>query len=128
MQHLVPSSSARRQRGVTAIGGLAILIVVVSAIILTLKLAPHYIDFYTIQTVIDGLPQDEMKTMSRTALNEQLTKRFQINNLRDFPIRDIITVERSRDSTVLEIQYERRENLFLNIDVVITFHKRYEYS
>lgn len=128
MQHLVPSSSARRQRGVTAIGGLAILIVVVSAIVLTLKLAPHYIDFYTIQSVVDGLPRDEVRGMSRTALNEALDKRFKINNLRDFAIRDIITVERSRDSTVLEIQYERRENLFLNIDVVITFNKRYEYT
>jgi len=113
---------------VTAIGGLAILIVVVSAIILTLKLAPHYIDFYTIQSVVDALPREEVRGMSRTALNEALDKRFKINNLRDFAIRDIITVERSRDSTVLEIQYERRENLFLNIDVVITFHKRYEYT
>lgn len=128
MQHLPPSPAAGRQRGVTAMGGLAILVLVVSAIIVVLKIGPHYIDFYTIQSVIDGLPREEMRTMSRTALDEQLTKRFQINNLRDFPIRDIITVERSRDSTVLEVQYERRENLFLNIDVVITFHKRYEYS
>jgi hypothetical protein len=119
---------AHRQRGLTAIGGLAVLIVVVSAIMMTLKLAPHYIDFYTIQTVIEGLPREEVRSMSRVALNEQLDKRFKINNLREFAIRDIITVERSRDLTVLEVLYERRENLFLNIDVVITFHKRYEYT
>jgi hypothetical protein len=119
---------ARQQRGMTAIGGLVTLIVIVSAITLTLKILPHYIDFYTIQTVIEGLPRDEVRGMTRVALNEQLDKRFQINNLRDFAIRDIITVERGRDATVLQVQYERRENLFLNIDVVITFHKRYEYG
>jgi hypothetical protein len=135
MQHLSPwpASSRRttarsRQRGLTAVGGLAVLVLVVSAIMVTLKIGPHYIDFYTIQSVIDGLPREDMRTMSRAALNDQLAKRFQINNLRDYSIRDIITVERSRDSTVLEVQYERRENLFLNIDVVITFHKRYEYT
>ena len=128
MQLFTPSSPARHQRGLTAIGGLAVLVVVVSAIVLTLKVAPHYIDFYTIQKVVDALPEDEVRGMSRAALNDALDKRFQINNLRDFTIRDIITVERTRDNTVLLIQYERRENLFLNIDVVITFHKRYEYT
>jgi hypothetical protein len=119
---------ARRQRGMTAISGLATLVLIVSAITLTLKLAPHYIDFYTIQSVIEELPREEVRGMTRAALNEQLDKRFRINNLRDFAIRDIISIERSRDATVLQVQYERRENLFLNIDVVITFHKRYEYS
>jgi hypothetical protein len=133
MQHSSSSqpgrhSSARRQRGMTAIGGLATLIIIVSAITLTLKLVPHYIDFYTIQSVIEALPSEEVRGMTRAALNEKLDKSFKINNLRDFAIRDIITVERSRDATVLQVQYERRENLFLNIDVVITFHKRYEYG
>ena len=123
-----PSSPAGRQRGLTAIGWLATLVVLVSGILLTLKIAPHYIDFYTVQSVIDGLPEQEVRNMSRAALHETLEKRFQINNLREFKIRDIITVERSRDATVLEVRYERRENLFLNVDVVITFHKRYEYT
>jgi hypothetical protein len=119
---------ARRQRGMTAIGGLAMLVIIVSAITLTLKLVPHYIDFHSIKSVIEELPREEVRGMSRAALNEQLDKRFKINNLRDFAIRDIITVERSRNATVLQVQYERREKLFLNIDVVITFHKRYEYG
>jgi hypothetical protein len=50
-----------------------------------------------------------------------------INNLRDFKIRDIIEIERSRDGTVLKLSYERREHLFLNIDVVIKFNDRFEY-
>jgi hypothetical protein len=132
MQHLSRSAATaaplRRQRGLTAMGGLLVLVVTASVITMALKVVPHYIDFYTIQTVIEGLPRHEVRSMSRIALNEQLDKRFKINNLREFAIRDIITVERSRDLTVLEVLYERRENLFLNIDVVITFHKRYEYT
>ena len=123
-----PPGSRRRQRGLSAMGGLALLVLIVSGITLTLKLAPHYIDFYTMTSVLDGLPADDVRTMSRPALNEMLQKRFKINNLRDFEIRDIITLERSREGTVLEVRYERREHILFNVDVVITFEKRYDYS
>lgn len=117
-----------RQRGLSAMGGLLVLVLIVSGITLTLKLAPHYIDFYTMTSVLDGLPADDVRTMSRPALNDMLQKRFKINNLRDFEIRDIITLERSREGTVLEVRYERREHILFNVDVVITFEKRYDYS
>ena len=121
-------SSPARERGLSAMGALGMLIVIVAGITLTLKLAPHYIDFYTMQSVIEGLPPQEVRGMTRTNLNEALQKRFKINNLRDFKIRDIIELERSRDGTVLMVKYERREHLFFNVDVVITFEKRYEYT
>lgn len=122
------STLARRQRGLSAMGALLVLILLVAGVTVTLKLAPHYIDFYTVQSVIEGLPENDVRTMPRAALSDNLKKRFKINNLRDFDIRDMITLDRSREGTVLEISYERREHLFLNIDVVISFHKRYEYS
>ncbi|MDZ7669166.1 MAG: DUF4845 domain-containing protein [Gammaproteobacteria bacterium] len=128
MQHMAQWSPARRQRGLTAIGGLVVLVLVVGGIILTLKLVPHYLDFYTMQSVLEGMPAKDVRAMNRGALNDAIEKRFKINNLRDFKISDIINVERSRDITVLEVNYERREHLFFNIDVVITFEKSYEYS
>lgn len=123
-----PSAGRRRQRGLTAIGGLAVLLLIVSGVTLTLKLAPHYLDYYTLQSVLEGLPASEVRTMSRTSLRDTLKKRFKINNLRDFEISDIITLDRSRDGTVLLLKYERREHLLFNVDVVLTFEKRYEYS
>src|SRR6056297_134435 len=114
-------SSPSRQRGLTGMGWLAVLVLVVSGITLTLKIGPHYIDFYTMKSVLEGLPADQVHKMSRTQINDTLEKRFKLNNLRDFRIRDIITVDRGRDGTSLEVNYERRENLFFNVDVIITF-------
>jgi hypothetical protein len=128
MQNSALSSPAQRQRGLSALGTLLALILVVAGITLTLKLAPHYIDFYTMQSVLEGLPAQEVRTISRVNLHEMIQKRFKINNLRDFKIRDIINLDRSRDGTVLELKYERREHLFFNVDVVISFEKRYEYG
>ena len=121
------SSPARRQGGLSALSALAALLAIVAVITVTLKLAPHYIDFFTMRSVIQGLPANEVRSMSRTALNEMLQKRFKINNLRDFDIRDIIDLDRSREGTVLELKYERREHLIYNVDVVISFEERYEY-
>lgn len=128
MANPVLASLRRRQRGLGTLGLLLVLVLVVGGIILILKLAPHYIDFYTMNSVLEGMPSSDVRTMNRSALNDAIDKRFRINNLRDFNIRDIINVERSRDATVLEVKYERRENLFFNIDIVITFEKRYEYN
>lgn len=118
---------AARQRGLSALGMLFVLVLIVIGITLTLRLAPHYIDYYTINSVIEGLPESEVRTASRTTLVDLLKKRFSINNLRAFEIRDIIDLDRSRDGTVLLLKYERREHLFYNIDVVLSFEKRYEY-
>jgi hypothetical protein len=128
MANAVLASLKRRQGGLGTLGLLVVLVLVVMGITLTLKLAPHYIDFYTMKSVLEGMPSSDVRTMSRSALHEAIDKRFRINNLRDFDIRDTINMERSRDATVLEVKYERREHLFFNIDVVITFEKRYEYN
>ena len=50
-----------------------------------------------VQSIIEGLPAQDMRSATRTSLAETLEKRFKINNLRDFPIRDIIRLDRSRD-------------------------------
>jgi hypothetical protein len=127
MRPITRSASCHRQRGLSMIGWLAVLVLIAAGISLTLKLLPHYIDFRTMQSVLRGLPANEVHTMSRPALFESIDRRFTINNLREFKIRDIIEVERSRDATVLVVNYERREHLFFNIDVVINFNDRFEY-
>lgn len=121
------SSLRTGQSGASAISTLCILLVVVSILSLALKLGPHYIDFRTIQSVVNQLPPNEVNTMTRAAVFEALEKRFPLNSLYDFKVRDIIQFERGPEATTLTVAYEKRENLFMNIDVVIRFDKRYEY-
>jgi len=115
------------QTGASLISVVCVLLVVASVVSLTLKLGPHYIDFRTIQSVINQLPPNEVNTMPRAAVFEAIEKRFPLNNLYDFKVRDIIQYERDRDATVLTVAYEKRENLFMNVDVVIKFDQKYEF-
>lgn len=125
----VSGSSLRstRQAGAVAIGTICIVLVVVATLSLALKVVPHYIDYLTIQSVIEQLPPAEVAQMPRAQVFEALDKRFPINSLYGFKVRDIIKYERESDITKLILDYEKRENLFMNLDVVIKFHKEYEY-
>ena len=116
------------QSGMSAIGAVCTLLVVVFGITMALKIGPHYIDYRTIQSVIEQLPPEEVNTMTRAAVLEGLEKRFPLNSLYDFKVRDIIEFERGRDTTTLSLAYEKREPLFMNVDVVIRFEKEYVYD
>jgi hypothetical protein len=121
------SFGVRRHRGFAPLGTICTLLVLVGTVSLSLKILPHYIDFRTIESVVEQLPNDEVNSMPRAEIYEALSKRFPLNNLYDFKVRDIIQFERGPESTKLTVAYEKREPLFLNIDVVIKFNKQYEY-
>ena len=120
--------TARRQLGLTALGTVAILAGIAAVVTLSLRLGPHYVDFYTMQTLVEELPAARVHEMDKRDIRESLEKRFRINNIRDVAVRDVIQIERSKGETVLQIKYEAREHLFYNVDVVLSFEKQYKFQ
>ena len=115
------------QRGLSAIGLLGGLALLASALTLILRLGPHYIDWQTMKSVFNGLPKAQMHTMPKGEIRETLQKRFKVNSLRDFDLSEIVTIERQKGETTLLVQYERREPIVANVDVVLSFSERYQY-
>ncbi|MCR9277469.1 MAG: DUF4845 domain-containing protein [Pseudomonadaceae bacterium] len=106
-----------------------ICILAVAALLLTLalRLIPHYIDFRTMVGLIEDLPAGEVHDMTKKDIRDTLTKRFKINNIRDLKVTDVLTIERSRGETILLLDYEVRENMVANIDLVVMFDQRFDY-
>lgn len=117
-----------KQRGFSVIGGVAAVALIAATVTTALRIGPHYIDFRTIQSIMDSLPADQVHEMNKGAIREVLRKRFRINNIRGFKVQDILTIERSKGSTVVAIDYEVRESLLFNVDIVVMFNDRYEYN
>lgn len=117
-----------QQRGAGTIGWLAGALALVSIITLSLRLGPHYLDFRTLQAVMDSLPVDEVHEMDNRSVRALLQKRFLINNIRSVKVRDIVKFDRSKNSTEISIGYEVREHLLFNIDAVLTFNESYRYQ
>ncbi|MCZ6642741.1 MAG: DUF4845 domain-containing protein [Gammaproteobacteria bacterium] len=116
------------QRGAGTAAWLAGAIALVSIVTLTLRLGPHYIDFRTLQAIMDSLPADEVHAMDNRSVRDLLQKRFLINNIRDMRVRDIMTFDRSKKGTQIIVTYEKREHILFNIDVVLTFTESYNYQ
>lgn len=116
------------QAGMSFPGILLVVVIVVSAVTVVMKLGPHYIDFYSVKSVIEDLPVQKVHEMSRRDIKESLQKRFKVNNLRDFKVVDILKIERGRDDTVLQVKYEQREHLVSNVDIVLTFDEQFKYQ
>ncbi len=117
-----------KQRGISVMGGLAGVVLIAASVTTALRIGPHYIDFRTIQSIMDALPTAEVHKMDKGAIRELLRKRFRINNIRDFRVQDILSIERTKVSTVVVIDYEVRENLLFNADIVVMFEDQYEYK
>ncbi len=116
------------QRGASMVGWLVGAVALVSIITLLLRLGPHYLDFRTLQAVMDGLPADQVHEMDFRSVRELLQKRFLINNIRSKKVRDIVSFERTKKDTQVNISYEVREHIVFNIDAVLSFSESYSYQ
>ena len=120
--------SAKRQQGLSAVGAMGALLLAVALITLGLRLGPHYFDWQTMQSVFGDLPTTEIHRMSKEKIRESLSKRFRVNSLRDFDLREIVTIERQKTETTLIVNYEIREPIVANLDAVLTFSEQYQYK
>ena len=117
----------RHQTGLSILAWLVVLIIIGSIAVLTVRLAPHYIDYHTLISIIEGLPANSVHTMSKGEIRDTMLKRMKINNIRDLDVRTILEIDRKRDGTALVLRYERREPLVYNVDLIVTFDRRFEF-
>lgn len=120
--------TVRKQRGASALGVLAGMIGLVAVITLLLKLGPHYLDWQTMRSVFSDLPAGQVHGMSKEEIRKSLQKRFRVNSLRDFDLKEVLTIQRQKGGTTLVVEYEQREPIVANVDAVLTFSERYQYQ
>ena len=114
------------QKGMTAIGWLLVLGLIAFFTLITLRLVPAYIEFGKVTSVLESLKDEPGITgKTRSEIIRMVSKRFDVNDVYNV---DPKLVEVRKDKGVLKvsINYERREHLFGNVDVVATFDKQVE--
>ncbi len=121
------TSGPRRQRGLALLQWMVLILIISGTAMLAIRTVPHYIDFYTMVSVVEARPKNQVHVMSKKKIRDSLLKRFKINNIREFDLTKIVAIERKRGATALTLEYEIREHLFYNVDVVLSFKKRFDY-
>ncbi|MFQ5642447.1 MAG: DUF4845 domain-containing protein [Thiogranum sp.] len=114
------------QKGMTAIGWLLVLGLIAFFTLVTLRLVPAYLEFAKVTGVLESLQNEPGITRkSRAEILKMVTKRFEVNDIRKVDPRTI-EVRKNEGVLTVSIDYERREHLISNIDVVTVFEKKVE--
>ncbi len=114
------------QKGMTAIGWLLVLGLIAFFTLITLRLIPGYLEFAKVTSVLESL-QDEpgVTRMSKTDIIRLVRKRFDVNDVYQVDPK-LVKVVKEKSGLKVSINYERREHVIGNIDVVTTFDKQIE--
>jgi hypothetical protein len=117
-----------KQGGASFLSWIVIAAMVSAIGLIAARIAPAYVDYRTITTLIEALPADKVHLMSKGEIYDALNKRFLINNIRDLDVTKVVTIDRKRDGTALLLNYEVRQPLLYNIAIVVAFDKRFDFQ
>ena len=110
-----------RQRGMTGAGWLLVLVLIGFFSLLTIKLAPIYMENYTVKQVLASLEQEPLITKKSVGeIRKLINKRLKVNGYYDME-RDAITIKRDGGITTVDISYEVQRNMAGNIDILVFF-------
>ena len=112
----------RKQSGMTMLGFVITLAVVMFFLYSAMKIVPMYIEFYSVKKALASIAKEqEASNASKDKIRAMFTRHLTIDYV------SIVKPEMLKIDTIdagynLVVQYERREELFANLDVVGKFH------
>ena len=109
----------RNQRGITLLGMALICVVIVVVAIGGLKIAPAYIEYFTVKKAIVGVAQTTSKG-TVAEVRQAFDWRAQIDDIDVIAAKDLEITKEGND-IVISFSYPKRISLFGNVSVVIDF-------
>ena len=114
--------SKQKQKGLSPIGVLFMVCTFAFVLLLFFKLSPFYMDYWTLRTVfsdVGAIPN--VTKQPNSEITKILAKRLIINSFRDFSAQRDSYIERDGGVLTMGFEYEVREHMIGNIDVVLSF-------
>ncbi len=118
--------SLKNQHGLTMISWLLVLTMVGFFIMVGMKLAPVYLQNYTIRNILESVRKEILTSRKPvTEIRTMLSRRFDMNSIDNLK-RENIKIRRSSGITTIEVNYEERRPIVGNLDAIMTFHESVE--
>jgi hypothetical protein len=116
----------KKQRGMTAIGWLIVLGMLSFFVLLVLRLAPGYLEFYKVKSVVESLKNEPyIGNKTPMEIRSLLQRRIDVNAIDSIQAKDIKITQQSGKTTVTA-QYEVRVPIMGNVDAVSKFEDSIE--
>jgi hypothetical protein len=115
----IRSGRSGRQRGITVIGMLLLIVVLAFAALVAMKVIPMYVQYYTVKSTVESIRKEPQVTqMSVTDIHNAIQKRFDIGYVDNVRARDL-KIRQDRGGRVLDLVYEDERELFYGLHVVL---------
>lgn len=123
-----PKPTNRHQQGMSAIAVLAFIAIGLLLLTCTLKMLPVYAQHWSVQSLFDGLLEEYIQdnnAITKSEIRSKLAKRLNINQIDVMSIKNV-EIDKNAVAYTVIANYEVREPLFANIDVVMIFENSIE--
>lgn len=111
----------RTQGGMTMLGFLITLSVVIFFAFCAMKILPMYTEFYSVKKALASIAQDSQSAnMPKEKIRENFARHLKIDYVSSVKP-EMLKIESTEGGYKLVMDYERRESLFANLDVVGKF-------
>ena len=122
MDGLPVTNPLRPQRGIGMAGVFFVIVLASFVGTVLFKLGPAYMSHWTLESVMNGLAASpEPVVGGRKGILDLIDRRLDVNDVKGIDPK-AFTVQRSGENRYdVKVAYERREHLFFNVDVVLTF-------
>jgi len=113
----------RMQRGMTMIGFLITLAVVIFFVYCGMKIVPMYIEYYSVKKALSTIgAEPDIGSASKEKIHTMFLRRLDMSYALTVKKLDPLRIESTDNGYNLVVDYERRESLVANLDVVGKFH------
>ncbi|TLX54697.1 DUF4845 domain-containing protein [Stutzerimonas nosocomialis] len=117
---------ARSQKGMSMLGWVMVLAVVAFVASTAFKMMPHYFDYMSMDKIITSVETDRaLDIRSVRDFYSHVNKGMQVNGVRDIKLEDVLKVEVENNEFKAHLNYEKREPMIRNLDLVARFDKEY---
>ena len=111
------------QQGITMLGFLMTLCLAIFFAYVGMKIVPMYIEYYSVQQALKGLADDpELAGASKDKIRQLYQRRLEMSYADHVKKMDVLKFESGDGGLKMIVDYERRETLMANLDVVGKFH------
>ncbi|CDZ95997.1 DUF4845 domain-containing protein [Pseudomonas saudiphocaensis] len=119
-------SFARSQKGLSMLSWIVMLALVAFVASTAFKMLPHYFDYMSMDKIISGVESDKAtEVRSVRDFYTHVSRGMDVNGIRGLDLEEALKVEIENNEFRVHLNYEKREPLIRNLDLVANFDKEY---
>lgn len=112
------------QRGLTVLGMMVTIFVIIFAVLLVIKALPPYMQAYAVREALNDIAKEpNAAQMGKGKIKDKLERRLQVDGI-NAAITDNLVIDKQDGKVLIVLKYEKRVAVIGNIDFVFKFDEQ----